>query len=165
MKKIFFILIIVLIIATLGISAFFSNDDPKTTKKLINNSKINTTNYLETKENLSVVAILEGPKSVKENEDIKITWKITNNLNVPITNVFGSDQNENHDFGQINPGETKIYSFSIFVPSLFDIKDDFGLNETISEPFYIGGFNVKYFVNGIEKSITSNSIEIELASD
>ncbi|MDR2966507.1 MAG: hypothetical protein LBU74_00990 [Methanobacteriaceae archaeon] len=159
MRNKFLILIIVIIIATLGISAFLSTYNPKTTTKINNN---NTTNNSRTSQNNSVVAILEGPKSAKEGDNIQIIWKITNNLNVPISNVQGNDQNEIYNFSQINPGETKIHSFFIYIPSLTDIKNDFGLNATISDPFFIGGFNVKYFVNGEEYNITSNSIEINL---
>jgi|GEM_PF-576321 len=159
MKNKLLILIIVIIIATLGISALLSPNNTKTTSKLSNN---NTINHSNTSQNNSVVAILEGPKSIKEGEEIQLSWKITNNLNVPIYNVNGFDQNDFHDFGQINPGETKTYSFSIFLPSLDDIKNDFGLNTTLSDPFYFGGFNVKYIVDGKEFKTTSNSLEIKL---
>ena len=169
MKNKFLILIIVIVIATLGISAFLSTHTPKTITKLsnnhANNNDNNTSKNTETRQNHSVVATLEGPESANEGDNIQITWKITNNLNVPITDVYGIDQNENFDFGQINSGETKTYSFSMYVPSLKDIKEDFGLNATISDPFYIGGFNVKYFVNGVEYSINSNPLEINLANE
>ncbi|MCL2114929.1 MAG: hypothetical protein FWH29_01765 [Methanobrevibacter sp.] len=159
MKNKILILMIVIIIATLGISAFLSEHNPKPTIKLSIN---NTTNNSKTSQNNSVVAILEGPESAEEGDEILITWKITNNLNVPITNVQGNDQNEIYNFSQINPGETKTHSFFIYVPSLNDIKSDFGLNTTTSDPFYIGGFNVNYFVNGVENNIVSNSLEIDL---
>jgi len=161
MKNKFFILIIVVIIATIGISAFLLAQNPKTTVE-VNKNNNNTTINSTTSQNKSVVAVLEGPKSAEEGDNIQIVWKITNNLNVPITNVQGIDQNEDHNFGQINPGETKTYSFLLYIPSLKDITDDFGLDATLSNPFYIGGFNVKYFVNGVEHNINSNSLEIVL---
>lgn len=164
MKNKFLILIAVIIIITLGVSAFLLIENPEPTVKTNNNTNNtnNTTNNSMLSQNNSVVATLEGPKTAKEGDNIQIVWKITNNLNVPITNVQGSDQNKNHDFGQINPGETKTYSFSLLIPSSSVIQEDFGPNATIENPFFIGGFNVKYVVNGIEHSINSNSIEVKL---
>jgi hypothetical protein len=160
MRNKFLILIVIVIVAILGLSAFLLTQDPKTTAKLSTN---NTTNNSTTSQNNSILVTLEGPKSAKEGDNIQIVWKITNNLNVPITNVQGIDQNEFYNFGQINPGETKTYSFLIYIPSLKDIEMDFGPSASVSDPFYIGGFNVKYFVNGVEYSTNSNSIEIKLA--
>lgn len=161
MRNKFLILIVVIIIATLGLSAFLLTQNPKTTVE-VNNTNNTTNNSKISQKNGSVVAILEGPKSAKEGDNIQLVWKITNNLGVPITNVQGTDQNQIHNFDKINPGETKTYSFSVPIPSLKNIKEDFGSNATISNPFYIGGFNVKYFANGAEHSINSNSIEIKL---
>ena len=149
--------------AMLGISAFLLTDNPKTITKLSsNNSSINSTKNPEVSQNSSVLARLEGPKSAKEGNNIQIIWKITNNLDVPINDVQGIDQNEIYNFGEINPGETKTYSYFIYVPSLKEIKNDFGLNESISDSFYIGGFNIKYLINGVEHSTSSNSLEIDL---
>jgi hypothetical protein len=159
MKNKFLILIIVLIIAILGLSALLSPYNSKITSKLSNN---NTINNSSASQNNSVIAILEGPKSAEEGKNIQIIWKITNNLNVSISNVQGVDQNEFFNFGRINPGETKTYSFFMEVPSLNDIKNDFGLNATISDPFYIDSFQVKYFVDEVEFNINSNTLEINL---
>ena len=109
MKNKFLILIIIIIIATLGLSTFLSGYKPTITLKL---SSHNTANNSKISQNISVVAILDGPKSVKEGENVLINWKITNNHNVPITNVSGIDQNEFYNFGQINPVKQKHTVFS-----------------------------------------------------
>jgi len=159
MKNKFLVLIVVLLIATLGLSVFLTMQNPKTTTKL---SMDNGTNNSRISQNGSVVAKLEGPESTREGSSIQLIWKVTNNLDVPITDVQGIDQNEFHNFGQIDPGETKTYSLSMEIPPLKVVKSDFGLNTACSDPIHISGFNVKYFVNGVEFDTSSNSFESNL---
>jgi len=157
-------LIVVIIIAVVGVSAFLLIQTPQDISNGNDTNKTNGTNNgtINNKTNVNVSAVLSGPSSSKEGSTITLTWKVTNNGNTDITNVQGSSQDEYYNFGTIGPGQTKTHTFNTYIPTTEGIKEDFGENATISNPFLIGGFGLSFSVNGQEHSIQSNSIEIPL---
>lgn len=166
MNKKFIALIAIIIIAIIGISLALSNHEPtqdaansKTSNHITNNIHKNVNNNTSAD---SVIAILEGPKSAEAGTYVTIIWNVTNNKDAKITNVQGLDQNEDHNFGDINPGETKTHTFQLYIPTEEDIKEDFGDGAEITNPFYIGGFSLTYSLNGQEIQINSNPISINL---
>jgi len=162
-------LIVIIVLAIVGVSAFFMLQTPTTnstdlnqTNNTNNNTNVNITNKTNKTNITSVSAVLSGPSSSSEGSTITLTWKVTNNGNTDITNVTAGDQNENYDFGTIKAGETKIHTFTIRIPTTEGVKIDFGENATVSNPFYIGGFGLSYTVNGQVTTTNSNAISITL---
>ena len=167
MNEKFIALLVVIVIAIVGVSAFLltqdlsnnSNGNDSNQTNGNNNTKINNNTN---KTNVSVSAVLSGPEIAKEGDTISLIWTVTNNGNVNITNVRGIDQNEDHDFGTINPGQTKTHTFNVPIPIYKDVAQDFQKTSTVSDPFFIGGFGLSYTANGQRFTIQSNSIEILL---
>ena len=157
-------LIVVIIVAIVGVSAFFLVQTPFDNTNGNDTNKTNGTNNgtIINKTTVSVSAVLSGPSSSKEGSTITLTWKVTNNGNKEITNVQGSSQDEDYNFGTIAPGQTKTHTFTSYIPTTEGIKQDFGENATVSNPFGIGGFGLSFLVDGKEHSIQSNSIDIPL---
>ena len=159
-------LIIVIIIAIVGVSAFFIGQSTIDNPNDNETNKTNGTNdnvTINNKTNVSVSAVQSGPSSSQEGTTITLTWKVTNNGNANITNVQASSQEENFDFGTIAPGETKTHTFTMRIPTTEEVKQDFDENATVSNPFFIGGFGLSYSISGQEHTTQSNSIEIALS--
>jgi hypothetical protein len=121
----------------------------------------NTSNSNETAVN--VVATQSGPLTAHQGENVSINYSVTNKDAQAIYNVKIHDQNFDKTLGTINPGETRKFQQSIHIPTDAEVKEDFGPDATVSNPFFIGGFAVTFQIaNGSEHSINSNSIEIKL---
>lgn len=125
----------------------------------LNNSDINETSF-----NKTVVAIQSGPAHAKEGSKVLITWAVKNDENSTITNVKAIDQNFDYDFGSLAPGESKSVNYTLYIPTIndlksagFDVNDDSDWNE-----FFIGGFRLSYSMDGKDYSINSNNLTIIL---
>lgn len=184
MKNKFIALIIVIIIAIVGVSAFLlvqdntisnnngidngTNMGNNTTNNNVINNTTNknihsgNTNHKGITDQNGVTASLNGPKSSSQGKTVKLTWKITNNANTSITNVRAVDQSNSHNFGTIAPGESKTYTATLYIPTLAQVEEDFGQGSTISNPFYIGGYSVSYNLNGENFQFNANPININL---
>lgn len=178
MQNKFIALLIVIIIAVCGVSAFLltqnnntennnitdnngSNDNINNTMKN-KNMNLGNTNFKGNTDENGIIASLNGPLYSSEGKTINLTWKITNNGNDTINNVSAEDQSSSHNFGTLAPGESKIYSVSLNIPTLAQVKEDFGPDATVSNPFSIGGYSISYLLNGEEFQFNSNSIDIKL---
>ncbi|MCL2687066.1 MAG: hypothetical protein FWE58_00835 [Methanobrevibacter sp.] len=162
-------LIVVIVLAIAGASAFFILQNPSDNNNTnsnqtngTNNTQITINNNTNNKNTSSVSAVLSGPDSASEGSSVTLTWKVKNTGEVEITNVSAGDQNEDFDFGTIKPGETKTHTYTLYIPTSEGVKIDFGENATVSNPFYVGGFGLSYSVNGHVTTTNSNSIKIPL---
>ena len=158
-------LIIVIIVAIVGVSAFLITQSPIDNPNGNETNGTNGTNNnvnINNKTNCTVSAVQSGPSSSQEGSTITLTWKVTNNGKADITNVQASSQEEDYDFGTIGPGETKTHTFTMRIPTTEELRIDFDENATVSNPFFIGGFGLSYSISGQEHTIQSNSIEIPL---
>ncbi|MBZ9570154.1 hypothetical protein KQY27_01120 [Methanobrevibacter sp. TMH8] len=181
MNNKFIALIIVIIIAVCGVSAFLLTQDNINNNGSSNGTMAgnntgnntmgnNTTNVIPsgntnnkgvTDQN-GVIASLNGPKYSAQGKTVNLVWKITNNGSETIQNVQAQDQSNSHDFGNIAPGESKTFTASLNIPTLAQVKQDFGPDATIANPFSIGGFSVTYSLNGENFQFNSNSLDIRL---
>lgn len=184
MNNKFIALIIVIIIAICGVSAFLLTQDHTTNNGVDNgtntgnntaNNTVNNNNHTNNKtipsgntnhkgitDQNGVTASLNGPMYSAEGKSVKITCKITNNANETITNVNGADQLFSHNFGTIAPGESKTFTTTVHIPTAAQLEADFGPGASISNPFYIGGYSVTYDLNGENFQFNSNALEIKL---
>lgn len=112
-----------------------------------------------------VTAIQKGPATAKKGENITITYKINNNGNADIYNVSVAEQDFYKFLGTIKAGQSKTFKEKIYIPTDKEVKEDFGPDATVSNPFYIGGVAVSYQnANGEKFGINSNSLSIPLIS-
>lgn len=184
MNNKFIALIIILIIAIGGISAFLltqdstisnnntTNNGTNTGNNTINNNVTNNTNnksipsgntnHKGVTDQNGVTASLNGPKNSAEGKAVKLTWKITNNGNESITNVQAVDQSDSHNFGTIAAGASKTFTTTLNIPTLAQVEQNFGPGSTISNPFFIGGYSVTYNLNGESFQFNANSLKIKL---
>lgn len=102
----------------------------------------------------------EGPKEPVESDKIDITWKVVNDSNFDLKKVKGVSQFTEHDFENIPAHSNEEYSFTIEIPSIEAIKEDFGEDATISNPFLINAPVLSFEINNDTFSISSNSLEI-----
>ncbi|MCK9151487.1 hypothetical protein [Methanobacterium alcaliphilum] len=112
-----------------------------------------------------VTAIQKGPATAKKGENITLTYTIHNNGNSDIYNVSVADQNFYKFLGTIKAGQSKSFTNRAYIPTDREVKEDFGPDATVSNPFYIGGVAVSYQnANGKTFGINSNSLSIPLVS-
>ncbi len=96
--------------------------------------------------------------------NVTIQYEITNKGNETLYNVQVNSQQFSQAAGNINPGETKRYTSSLYIPTDAEVQEDYGVNATVPNPFPIGGFNVQFNdARGTKHTVTSNPIEIKLA--
>lgn len=168
----FFAGIIIIIIIVFGGVMFFvtglspqdisltdvEDDIDNNTNIGLNNSYIN-----KTSSNKTVVAIQSGPAHASEGSKIDITWAVKNDANSTITNVKAIDQNFDYNFGSLAPGESKSVNYSLYIPTINDLKSaGFDVNEDSMDEFLIGGFGLSYSMDGQDYTIKSNDITIIL---
>ena len=185
-----FIILIVLLLAIVGISAFLFAQSDNNLNNVTNNisdngsninisnsnnsSNINIssnftkndvvfTNHKGKTDKNNVTVIANCQKTAYQGTNASIIWKIINNGNKTIENVVASDQSAHHEFGSIKPGETKVYNFTTYIPTNEDLELDFGAKDgQWPGPLWWGGFGVTYKINGEKFSTNANSMEINV---
>lgn len=168
MDKKYIFLVFVVIIAIVAIASYAlintNFDDNKTTNITKNSSDKSPggDNITKNKTARGISVIQEGPSSADYGKNVSIKWTVTNKGSQPITNVNGTSQDFNYNFGTIKPGESKSITFKMSIPSLDQVKNDFGDDATVPNPFIIGGFHLSYNLNGKLNEVTSNSLSIPL---
>ncbi len=180
MNKKFIIIIAIFIVASVGVSAFLivqdsNNQDNNlkvnTTKNITNESLNNTTssdnieftNHKGTVDENNVVVSANCQKTAYQGTNAVIIWKITNNGNETIKNVEASDQGGYHNFGDIAPSQTKVYRYTMYIPTNNDLKIDFGMeNGQWPGPLWIGGYGVSYSIGNETFGTNANVMEIQV---
>jgi len=105
-----------------------------------------------------------GPETAKKGMNVTIQYIISNMGNQSVNNVQIKSQQFQQNIGTLNPGDTKTFTSQVYIPTDAEVQQDFGVNATTPNPFFIGGFTVTYMdAAGNNKSVTSNSIQIILA--
>lgn len=102
----------------------------------------------------------EGPKEPLESDKINITWKVVNDSDFDLKKVKGLSQFREHNFNNIPPHSKADFSFTLEIPSIEVIKNDFGNDVTISNPFFINAPVLSFEINNDTFSISANSLEI-----
>lgn len=153
---------IVFIIAILAVVVFASGcigDGNQTTQQNNTTVKQNSTPVKA----INVTATQKGPETAKKGMNVTIQYEVSNKGSEEVLNVQIVSQGIEQTVGTLKPGETKTYTSQVYIPTDAEAQEDFGINATVSNPFFIGGFSVKFNdVKGSEHSILSNSIEIKL---
>lgn len=128
-------------------------------------TQLNTSNTTETPtvKAVDVTAKMTGPSTAKKGSSVTINCVVTNKGSKSVKNVMAHTQGSVQDLGTLNAGQTKNFNWNVYIPTDEEVKQDFGDNATVSNPFYIGGFAVTFTdSNGSKHTINSNSLEIKL---
>lgn len=175
-----FVWLILVLIVIVGVSAFLvvqnldgnSNIDGNSSNNhLLSNSNIDSsldkgivfTNHTGLSDKNNVIVTANCQKTAYQGTNASIIWKVTNNGNKTIENAVASNQVAEHNFGNIKPGETKIYQFSSYIPTNKDLEMDFGRrDDQWPGSLWWGGFGLSYFINEKEFSSHANSMEINV---
>lgn len=157
-------IVIVLLIA--GVVAYTYMASPV---KISNNTSVinNSSNVTATTSNktadIKLVASQTGPASAVKGDNVTIKYNVSNTGGQTAYNVKATSQDFDTTIGTLKPGETKSYQYNLHIPTDKEVQEDFGLNATVSNPFFIGGFGVSYTdSSGSTHTINANSIEIKL---
>ncbi|MGB9936687.1 MAG: hypothetical protein ACPK7O_03120 [Methanobacterium sp.] len=155
---------VILIIAVLAAVVFASGCTQQNDNATVQNNTTNQSQNSTTTKAIDVVAVQKGPETAKKGMNVTIQCDVTNKGTDTVYNVEIDSQDFGQNLGTLKPGETKKYTASIYIPTDAEVQQDFGPNATVSNPFFIGGFSVKFNgPNGTKHSTLSNPIEIKLA--
>lgn len=156
----------VVIICIAGVIAFSLNNHIPTnnTTNTSGNSSITTTTPTILPANVTkIVATQTGPANAQQGTNITVGYSVANTGNQIVYNVKALDQSFTTNIGTLRPGETKSYSYKLYIPTNKEVQEDFGPNATVSNPFFVGGFSVTYTEsNGSKHTLNANSLEIKL---
>ncbi len=103
-----------------------------------------------------------GPSSIGDKKEIEIKWIVQNNSEFVLKDVEGLAQFHVHDFGEIEPYSKVETTFKLPVPSVEDIKTDYGVEVKLENPFIIGASSLQYTIKTDTFTIKSNSLKIPL---
>lgn len=153
----------VLIIAILAGVVFASGCTQQNNNTTVQNNTTQPQNTTNIKA-IDVVAVQKGPETAKKGMNVTIQYEVTNKGADPVYNVQIDSQDFEQAVGTLKAGETKKYTSIIYIPTDAEVQEDFGPNATVSNPYFVGGFSVKFnSPNGAKYSVLSNSIEIKLS--
>jgi len=133
-----------------------------------NNNQTNTSNVTNTTNTSTVKAFdvkatMTGPSTAKKGTTVSINCSVTNQGSSQVVDVKAQSQDFNRNLGTINPGQTKSFTWNVYIPTDSEVQEDFGDNATVSNPFYIGGFAVTCTdSSGSIRTLNSNSLSINL---
>lgn len=165
-KKVVLLSAVVVLCIAAGVIAFSLNSSHIPTNNTTNmsvNSSTTTNTPNETVKITKIVATQSGPAKAQQGTNITINYSIANTGNQAVYNVKALDQSFTTNIGTLKPGQTKSYSYTLYIPTNKEVQEDFDPNATVSNPFFIGGFSVTYTEsNGSKHTLNANSLEIKL---
>jgi len=154
---------IILIVGLLAAVAavYFLTREPGTPTVVSNATQENQSNITTTGA-AELVATQEGPETAHPGTNVTITCKIKNLGSGPAENIIITSQLFEKRIERIDPGEEVEFNVSAYIPTPKEVKEGFGPNATLSNPFFIGGYTVIYHDIKGKHEITSNPITIKL---
>jgi hypothetical protein len=158
------VIVIVLLIG--GVVAYTYMASPvkisNNTSVISNSSNVTATTSNKTA-NIKIVASQSGPASAVQGDNVTIKYSVSNTGGQIVYDVKATSQDFDTTIGTLKPGETKNFQYTLHIPTDKEVQEDFGSNATVSNPFFIGGFGVRYTdSSGSTHTINANSIEIKL---
>lgn len=122
------------------------------------------TNIKSSNQENDVIATQKGPSTSKTGNYVSINCSITNRGVNTIYGVKAGSQafkNCNKIFGTLEPGETKKFTYTLYIPKTSD-PTDIPDSRPLPNPYYIGGFLVSFNdAKGVVHEVASNPIEIK----
>lgn len=153
------------IMAILGLFIIIVLASGCTDQKSNNTTQVNTSNTTNsTVKATDVTAKMTGPSEAKKGSTVALSCSVSNKGSQPVKNVkIHSQESSDNNLGTIAAGETKSFTINVYIPTDAEVQQDFGVNATVSNPFYVGGFAVTFTdSNGAKHTINSNHLNIPL---
>lgn len=171
-------LLIVLIFVILSLSVLTSGciqQGQNTTKNdtIQNTTQSNIQQNDTAQENMNVSGATKGYDAIitqrgptapqKRGTHVTIHYAVTNNGKNAIYNAKVGGQNlEEKNIGTLNPGQTKKYTYTLYIPTNEDLAY-IGGNVKVTSPLVVGGPKLTFKDDkGVFHSIRSNQISIKL---
>lgn len=103
-----------------------------------------------------------GPLNIGDKKEIEINWVVQNDSEFLLKNVKGLAQFHIHFFDEIQPYSKVETKFKLPIPSLDDIKMDYGVEVKLENPFIIDSSTLEYTIKTDTFTIKSNILKIPL---
>jgi hypothetical protein len=102
-------------------------------------------NVVQSNKTVDVVKSIEGKvKTAHKGQNVTIKYVVSNKGTKPIYNVVVDGQCIHKNLGTIKPGETKKVTYTEYISTDKEIKEEFGPGASVSNPYPMGGDNL-YF--------------------
>lgn len=103
-----------------------------------------------------------GPKSIDGKSEIEIKWVVENNSKFDLTDVKAFAQFGEYEFGDIRSLSKAEHIILMPIPSIENLKKEFGENIQMKDPFFVGSSKLEYTIGNETFQISSNDLEIPL---
>lgn len=128
------------------------NGSGKTVAKITPNKEINV-----------VLSIADYLKTAHKGQEVSINYVVTNKGTKPIHNVILEGQSIRKELGTIQPGQTVKVPYREYIWTDAEVKEDFGPDATVHNPYGLGGGTLYYTdYKGIKHTAQFGTIEIKL---
>lgn len=171
-------LVMALIFVILGLATLTSgctqNDQNTTQNNTIQNATQNNTvpnatqnSTVQNNTNVSgrgyVTAAQSKPNTPqKRGTYATIPYTVTNNGKNTVYNVKAWSQVFDKNIGTLGPGQTKKYTYQLYIPTDKDLASQYDSNVKLPNPYDIGGFYVDFTdAKGVSHRVQSNLIAIK----
>lgn len=103
-----------------------------------------------------------GPSAIDNKKEVEIKWIVENNSEFTLIDAKGLAQFHTYDFGDIKPYSNVETTFKLPIPSLEDIKTDYGVEVRLEDPFIIDSSILEFTIKTDTLTIESNPLRIPL---
>lgn len=104
----------------------------------------------------------KGPEGATWGVNFTVHVKVQNPLDEKITNVKAVSQHFNYDFGEISANRNVLTSYEISMPTIEQLKEDFGKDVKLCRVFNSGKITLTYVYKGEEFTVESNELNISI---
>lgn len=157
------IIVIILIVAAFAFLNSNSDDgDKNMTISNNNGSEINFNKNNSSSENNGLLTEVKAPNKAKRGTNITATYTVKNIGDSDITNLEIADQHFGRTVNLLKPGESKSFDISYYLPTIEDLKADFGSDSIYPDVLDIGGATVTWNYKGKEYSSIFKSVNVDL---
>ena len=95
-------------------------------------------------ENINIILLVKGPKKAKKGQNVTILYIISNKGSHTINNIQIEGQAINKKLGTLKPKQTKKYAYTEYIPTDTEIKEKYGPDAEICNPYPIGGATIHF---------------------
>lgn len=118
----------------------------------------------------NITITYKGPNTPqKQGTYVLMSYTVANNgknkvYDVGVTSLeFAGDEGFTKKIGTLNPGETKKFTYQMYIPTNKDLEEMFGKGTKLDNPWDVGGLDLSFKDDkGVLHKISSNTVKIKL---